>query len=171
MDIYVLVLRLLHIFGGVFWVGGTFMLAGYIEPTARAMGLDGGKFMQRFAGQSGFSQAMSVAAIANVVAGVLLYWHDSGGLQLTWITTATGVTFTLGGLAGITSAVIGFAITGSASTKLAEVGKQIASAGGPPAPEKLAQVQALQEKLRQGGRINTVLMIVALLGMSIARYL
>lgn len=171
MDIYVLVLRLLHIFGGVFWVGGTFMLAGYIEPTVRAMGLDGGKFMQRFAGQSGFSQAMSVAAIANVVAGVLLYWHDSGGLQLTWITTATGVMFTLGGLAGITSAVIGFAITGSASTKLAEVGKQIASAGAPPAPEKLAQAQALQEKLRQGGRINAVLMIVALIGMSLARYL
>ena len=171
MDIYVLVLRLLHIFGGVFWVGGTFLLAGYIEPTARAMGLDGGKFMQRFAGQSGFSQAMSVAAIANVVAGALLYWHDSGGLQLTWMTTATGVMFTLGGLAGITSAVIGAAITGSASTKLAEVGKQIASAGGPPAPEKLAQVQALQDKLRQGGRINTVLMIVALIGMSLARYL
>lgn len=170
MDVYVLVLRLVHIFGGVFWAGGTFILAGYVEPTVRKAGPDGGKFMQRFA-QSGFTQAMSVAAIANVVAGLLLYWKDSGGLQLVWITTGAGIAFTIGGLAGLASAVIGFAITGSASRQLAEVGKQIATAGGPPASEMLAQMQVLQNKLRRGGQINAALMVVALFGMSIARYL
>ena len=171
MDIVVLVLRLLHIFGGVFWVGGTFMLAGYIEPTVRATGPEGGKFMQRLAGQSGFTQAMSVAGVANVLAGILLYWRDSGGLQLTWITTGTGLTFTLGGLLGIIAAVIGFGVSGAASRQLAELGKQIAAAGGPPAPDKLAQMQTLQAKLRQGGQINAVVMSVVLLCMSLARYL
>lgn len=171
MDIVVLVLRLLHIFGGVFWVGGTFMLAGFIEPSVRATGPEGGKFMQRLAGQSGFTQAMSVAAVANVLAGLLLYWRDSGGLQLAWITTGTGLTFTLGGLMGIVAAVIGFGVTGANAGKLAALGKQIAAAGGPPTPAQLSQVQALQEKLRQGGQINTVVMIVVLLCMSLARYL
>ena len=150
MDIYVLVLRLLHIFGGVFWAGGTFLLVGYIEPTVRATGPEGGKFMQRFAGQSGFSPAMSVAAVANVIAGLLLYWRDSGGLQLVWVTTNAGLAFTIGGLAGLAAAVVGFAITGSASNQLAQVGKEIAAAGGPPAPEKLAQMQALQSKIAHG---------------------
>ena len=171
MDVYVLVLRLMHIIGGVFWAGGTFLVAGYIEPTARASGPEGGKFMQRFAGQSGYSQAMGIAAIANVLAGLLLYWKDSGGLQLVWITTSAGLAFTVGGLAGIAAAVVGFGMSGRAAGQLAQVGKEIASAGGPPAPEKLAQIQALQEKLRLGGRINVVLMIIALLGMSLARYL
>lgn len=171
MDIYVIVLRLLHIFGGVFWAGGTFLFVGYVEPTVRATGPEGSKFMQRFAGQSGFSPAMSVAAVANVVAGLLLYWRDSGGLQLVWITTNAGLAFTIGGLAGLAAAVVGFAITGSASTQLAALGKLIASAGGPPAPEKLTQMKALQAKLHMGGQINAVLMVVALIGMSIARYL
>jgi hypothetical protein len=32
-------------------------------------------------------------------------------------------------------------------------------------------MQALQAKLRMGGQINAVLMVVALVGMSLARYL
>ncbi len=171
MDIVVLGLRLLHILGGVVWAGGVLMLAGYIEPTVRALGPDGGKFMQRFAGQSGFAHTMSIAAIANVLAGGLLYWRDSGGLQWVWITTGTGITFTLGGLCGLLAAIVGFGVNARAVAQMSALGKEIAAAGGPPAPEKLAHLQALQEKLRQGGRIVAVLMIAALLGMSLARYL
>jgi len=171
MDVYVLVLRLLHIGGGVLWAGGVFILAGFIEPTVRALGSDASKFMQRFAGQSGFTQALSIAAIANVLAGILLYWHDSGGLQFVWITTGTGLTFTLGGLAGLGAAIVGFGVSGRAAAQMGELGKQIAAAGGPPAPEKLAQMQTLQRKLRQGGQIGAGLMIVTLLCMSLARYI
>jgi uncharacterized membrane protein len=171
MDVIMLVLRLLHIFGGVAWVGGNFMLAGYVEPTVRAAGAEGGRFMQRLTGQSGFSEMMTVAAIANVLAGILLYWRDSGGLQPAWIATGTGIVFTLGGLAGILAAVVGFGVSRPAAVQLGALGKEIASAGGPPAPEKLAQMQALSEKLRQGGRLGVALMIVALLGMATARYL
>lgn len=170
MDIVVLVLRLLHIVSGVLWVGGAFTLVAYIEPTVRALGPEGGKFMQRFTAQSGFAQMMSPAAITTVLAGFLLYWRDSGGLQWVWITTGTGLTFSLGGLAGISAAIVGLGYNARIVEQMGELGKQIASAGGPPAPEKLAQMQALQAKLRQGGRIVVVLMIVALLGMALARY-
>ena len=34
MDLLVVVLRLIHIFGAVFWAGGSFMLVSFIEPTA-----------------------------------------------------------------------------------------------------------------------------------------
>lgn len=167
MDVFVAVLRLLHIFGGVFWAGGTFMLAGYVEPTARAAGAEGGRFMQRLAGQSGFSQAIGIATLANVLSGLLLYWQNSGGLDLAWITTSAGLAFTLGGLAGLAAYVVGFSINGRASTQMARLAKEMQAAGGPPAPEKLAQMQALQEKLRQGGRIGAVLLVVALIGMSV----
>lgn len=36
-----------------------------------------------------------------VVAGALLYFRDSSGLDLSWITRPTGVVFTLGGIAGL----------------------------------------------------------------------
>ena len=33
-----IVLRVLHIGGGVFWAGGMFVVAGYVEPAATAAG-------------------------------------------------------------------------------------------------------------------------------------
>jgi uncharacterized membrane protein len=41
-----LLLRLIHILAGVFWVGAIFLIAGFLLPTARAMGREGGRFMQ-----------------------------------------------------------------------------------------------------------------------------
>ncbi len=171
MDILVIVLRLFHIFGGVFWAGGAFMLAGYIEPTARGLGPDGGRFMQRFAGQSGFSQAMSIAAMSNMIAGILLYWRDSGGLRPEWIMTGAGLTFTIGAIAAFISAGFGFGGNARTAAQMTALGKQIASAGGPPTPAQMSQMQAFQEKLRQGGMRVSVFMVIALIAMATARYI
>jgi len=78
MDVYVLALRLLHIGGGVLWAGGVFILAGFIEPTVRALGSDASKFMQRFAGQSGFTQALSIAAIVCCTGTIPVGYSSSG---------------------------------------------------------------------------------------------
>ncbi|MBI5300932.1 MAG: hypothetical protein HY868_02255 [Chloroflexi bacterium] len=170
MDIVMIVLRLAHIFGGVFWAGGTFILVGNIEPTVRGLGPEGGRFMQRFAGAGGFSRAMSIAAATTVIAGALLYWRASLGFSAAWFATGSGITLTIGALAGIAGAVVGFAINGRTANAMAALGAQIASAGGPPKPEQLAQMQAYQETLRQGGMIGGVLIAIALACMSVARY-
>src|SRR2546421_472456 len=38
-----LLLRLTHILAGVFWVGAIFLIAGFLLPTARATGREGGR--------------------------------------------------------------------------------------------------------------------------------
>ena len=38
MDGYVIGLRLLHAFGGVFWVGAAWMMAGFLNPGAGVTG-------------------------------------------------------------------------------------------------------------------------------------
>ena len=45
-------------------------------------------------------------------------------------------------------------------------GKQMATQGGPPAPAQLVEMQRLQAKIRQGGVISAVLMVIAVIGMT-----
>lgn len=170
MDYYVIVLRILHILGGVFWAGATFALVGFVSPAAAQAGPAGGQFMQRLVLGTRWRLMISAAAGLAVLTGVLLYWRASGGLRPEWLTTGTGIAFTIGGLAGVTAMFIGIRV-GNSSAQMAELGKRIGSAGGPPSPEDAARLAALVARLESLGTVTAVLLVITLLGMSTARYL
>jgi uncharacterized membrane protein len=170
MDILLIVMRLIHILAGVFWVGGALFIAVFVEPTARALGPDGGKFMQHMVGARRLSTLMALAAVLTVLAGLWLYWRASLGFALAWILAPSGLTLTIGALAGILGAVVGGAGTGRTSARMAALGRAMQAAGGPPQPAQLAEMQALQARLRQVGVWNAVLLVIAVAGMAMARY-
>lgn len=169
MNIYMIVLRLIHILSGVFWVGAAWMLAGFIQPTARAVGPDAAKFMQRLM-QSRLSVLISAAAILTVLSGFLLYDRISG-FQLQWIATRAGIGFSLGAIAGIIALIIGGGVTGPVSMRLARLGKEVQATGQPPTPEHLARMGQLQARLGAATLWTAIISGVALFFMAIARYL
>jgi len=59
MDLYVIVLRILHIFGAVFWAGTTFLFTGYVGPAVMASGPEGNKFMQALLNQTRFLRVIA----------------------------------------------------------------------------------------------------------------
>ena len=126
--------------------------------------------MQRLVLGTRWRFAVSGAAGLSVLTGLLLYWRASGGLRPEWLTTGTGIAFTIGGLAGLTAMFVGIQV-GSSSSQMAELGKRIGSAGGPPSPEDAARLGALQAQLQSLGTVTAVLLIITLLGMSTAQYL
>ncbi|CAG0937346.1 hypothetical protein TFLX_06271 [Thermoflexales bacterium] len=171
MDIVVLVLRLLHIFGGIFWVGASFMLVGFISPAVQASGQVGGQVMQRLMTGSRFSSIFGLSAMVTMLAGVLLYWRVSGGLQLAWITTAPGLALTIGSLAGIAAGVIGGGVAGRTGEKIGQLNAQLGHNQGAPSEAQLSELQGLQQKMKRAQRLSVGLMIIAVVGMAIARYL
>jgi uncharacterized membrane protein len=171
MDILMIVLRLLHIFAGIFWVGASFLLVGFLNPAIRTSGPAGGQVMQRLMTGTRFGSAISLSGLVTVLAGVLLYVRDSGGLQLAWITSAPGLALTIGGLAGIVAGGIGGGVAGRTAQKIAQVSAAIASRPGAPSEAQLAELQALQQKAKVAQDWTVGLMIVAVAGMAIARYL
>jgi uncharacterized membrane protein len=164
-------LRLLHIFAGVFWVGSSFFMVWIFTPSVEAAGDDGRRFQQRFMRDSRFSPALGAAAILTTLSGLLLYWRASAGLNPQWLATRAGIALTIGGLAGLLAALHGGAVLGRHATRLAEIGKAIASAGGPPQPEQVQEIQALQGKIQRGSVISVILMCIALAGMALAQSL
>lgn len=169
MDYYVIVLRIIHILGGVFWAGGAFALIGFVSPAAAQAGPAGAKFMQRLNMGTRWNMGISAAAGLAILSGLLLYWRASGGLRPEWLSTGTGITFTIGGLSAVIAMGVGIQV-GGVSRRMAELGQQIEAAGGPPSPENAAKLAAFQARLQSLGTLTAVLLVITVLAMAGARY-
>jgi len=170
MDIYAIVLRLIHILAGVFWAGGVVMLAGFIEPTVKSVAPEGNKFMQRLMGGK-LTPLLTLAGPLNILAGLLLYLKDSGGLNVAWITSPVGLGFTFGALVGLVALGIGLFVSRPAATGLAAIGKEIQAGGKPPSPEQMGRIAKLQGQLSQATVWTAILLTLTLIAMASSRYL
>ncbi len=170
MDIPMIILRTIHILSGTFWVGTTFFLVLFFEPTIKAAGPAGGTVMGRLA-LTRFPIMMTFSAILTVAAGFVIYWIDSAGFQVNWISTPPGVVLTIGSVAGILAFILGGTVQMPASARMAALQKEIQAAGAPPTPSQLEELRTLQERISKASRWGAVLMLIAVLGMTMAREL
>lgn len=170
MDLYMIVLRLIHLFSGVFWVGTIFFYALFLLRRVKAAGPVGGQFMQQLS-QPPLTATLSSASGLVVLSGILMYWRVSGGVDPAWIGTAPGLALTAGGVAAFLAMLIGVTISRSAASRMAALGREIAAAGGPPSPAQVAEVQALTARLERALYQTAYLLVITLIGMAAARYL
>jgi uncharacterized membrane protein len=170
MDLEVILLRLVHIFAGVFWVGGGALFFLYVEPAVRATAPESAKFMQHLMARGKYSLAMTIASGLTILAGAWLYWRDTAGFTSNWIASRPGIGFTIGAVIGILTFIFGILVMKRNADRLAALGKEIQAAGGPPKPEQLTELERVQNVLSMAGKINFVLLIIALGIMATARY-
>jgi uncharacterized membrane protein len=165
MDIFVVMLRFLHIVSAAIWVGSAVMLAFFVEPAAAAAGPAGGQFMLRL-GQGKFSPAVTIAAVLTVGAGFLLYWRFGYSLN-----SVTGTVLLGGGLVGLVALIFGAVVTWPAAAALGRLGGEIQSGGKPPTTEQMQQMTGLVAKQKRDAHITAGLVLVAVAAMAVARYL
>ena len=85
MTYLIWILRIVHIFGGIVWVGGALMMTFFIAPTIGAIGEAGQKFTGYLMNNMKFSARLSAAAGLTILAGAWLYWIDSAGFTSAWM--------------------------------------------------------------------------------------
>lgn len=172
MDSYALLIiaRLLHVLGGVFWVGSAIFLALFLFPAVRDAGPDGNKVTQSLMQKGKLSIYMNMAAGLAMLSGFYLYWRQASSSP-GWGGTRQGMIFGLGGLCAVLAAIIGNAVNARAAKKMAVVGAQIQANGGAPSPEQAALMGQLQKRLALGLKLITVFLTVAVVAMAVARYL
>jgi uncharacterized membrane protein len=168
MDVLVVVLRLIHIFGAVFWAGGSFFMVSFIEPSVNATGAEGRKFMQHLGMKTRLSPAFGGAAVFTVLSGLVLYYrlynNDFGGAM----SSGYGISLSVGALFGFIAMFTGFYFQARSTARMKILSAEMAAASGPPTPDQLAEMGALAKNLSLGGRITATLLTLALIGMSIA---
>ena len=166
MSIYLIVLRLVHVFAGVIWGGGSIIMEFFIGRTVEATGESGREFAGHLMSKLRMHNFMTAMAVSTVLAGVLLYWHDSNGLTSAWMRSGSGTGFTIGAIFGLIAFLSGM-VFGKSTAELGEAGAQIQ---GKPTPEQLSKIQALQKRIKTVSPIHTYSMILAIVFMSVARY-
>lgn len=162
VDVYFVVLRIVHILGGAFWVGAATVFALFIEPTAKELGAPGGAFMGHLAQRRKLPLVIAISSILTIAAGALLYWRDSAGLKAAWITSDMGLGLTVGALAAIGSFLVGFTVLRPAIDRM---GALLAGGGAQ------AEIARLATRLERAGKLNLALLFVAVVAMASARYL
>lgn len=167
MDI--LFARLIHIGTGVLWAGAGILLARYLEPAARATGEHGQAYLQELQ-RRGLQIYVNVTGLAAILSGLYLYWHDSNGLQLSWVTSPPGATLTIGALSAIVAFVGGLLAGIPIFRRSKELRAQIAASGGIPSAEQRAEMARIVDRLAAVGKWVAVLLVLTVLCMAGARY-
>ena len=170
MYILLVILRLVHVLAGTFWVGAALMLTFFISPTVNATQDAGKKFMGHFMRKTTFNLAMWSSALLSVIAGSILYWFSSNGFQSSWMSSGPGIGYSIAAAFAFLGLIVGVFQNRNSNT-LAVLGGQIQAQGAPPSPEQAAQLQKIGKALGIGGTLNATSLILATIGMAIARYL
>ena len=167
MDIVMLILRLTHIFAGIFWVGSTLVMNFYVGPAASATAEAGGQVMHQLMTRAHFSTRMTVAGILTVLAGYSLYWLDSDGFRSAWTHSGPGIGFAIGGAAGLLALIFRML----ANRNMIALSRLAAEIKGQPDNEKTQKLASLQRNQARLDTLNTWALIIAVVFMATARYL
>lgn len=165
MDLLTIILRILHITFGVFWVGGSLFLTLVLEPRLRPLGPPvQGRVMQAI--MPVITPWFTISSIVVVVTGaaVALRFRSLDDFFVTdwgWA-IAAGLVATLGAV------VVGMGFTSPAGRRMAVVSQGMQ--GRPPTPDEAQEMGRLSGRLVAMSRLSAALLVVAVITMAAARY-
>ena len=107
MNALTLVLRLIHILGGVFWVGAAWMMTLYIAPSVGATGDSGLQFMRHMMGKTNLQKMLIISSVSTVIAGTILYVRN----PFAWFGSNAGIGFGIGAFFAFIGFVFGMLIS------------------------------------------------------------
>lgn len=166
MTYFIWLLRIIHIVGGVIWVGGTLTMTFFIGPAVGATAEAGQKFVGHLMNNLKFSNRMAIASGSTILAGFILYWIDSQGFSSPWMSSGAGRGFGIGAGFALVGFVFGMLI-GRTTRAMAQLGAQMQ---GKPSAEQMSQMQKIRSQQSTYSIISTVTLLLALIFMAIARY-
>lgn len=166
MTYLIWLLRIIHIVGGVIWVGGTLTMAFFIAPTVGATGEAGQKFVGHLMNNLKFSNRISAAAGLTILAGLILYGLDARAGSA-WVRSSFGIGLSIGAGFALIGFVFGIMI-GRTTKAMAQLGAQMQ---GKPSAGQLTQMQSIRKQQATYSNISAAALILAVIFMAIARYL
>jgi uncharacterized membrane protein len=164
----VLLLRLIHIGAGAFWVGSVFTFFLFVQPAAVAVGPEATKFTYQLIHHRRLPIVILAAAITTVLAGSLLLLITSNGLDPDLLFIESRLGYTVGGVAAILTLGVG-ALYVFPRTRVVErtLGRVIAEAR-PPTPDEQQTLARAGRESRQAGWLVLAGLTIAVIAMATA---
>lgn len=165
-----LTIRVIHVLGGVFWAGATFMVVLFLEPVVLESGPAGGVVMGGMA-RRGYTRFIGIIATLTVLTGLWLMWTLSGHFSAGFMGSRSGILLSVGMVCGILALGVGLHGVRPTVSALVTLGGHIAASGAPPTPEDQAEMDQLQGKMRVYTRLAAVLLLIALVTMALGPHI
>lgn len=165
-----ILLRLIHILGAIFWVGSAMFTGFFLIPSLKESPATMGQVAQALT-KRGFMAAMPIVGLLVILSGGTMLWISSGGNMGMYMQTPSGHTFTMAGGIGVLSLLVGLIFTKPANMKAAAIGAQLQTVTDPAEKGRLqGAMAAAQKAAAMWTLVVTILMIIAAAGMAVARY-
>ncbi len=166
-----IVLRVIHIIGGVFWVGTAMQIAWFLGPAQKTTGLAGLTFIEEVIVGRKLQVYLPVAMIASILAGLAMYGRLVMITHGQWASTTPAMVLGFGALCGIIGGGIGASVGKRTGTQMVALSQAIKSSGGSMSEQQRSELSALQNKAASEMRIVAALLVLAVAAMASARYL
>ena len=164
-----LILSILHIVAGAFWVGVVLFAVAFLDPVVMALGPAGAAFTQKLMGETRFPQVMPAAGGLTVLSGVIMFWLASDHLSAAWLGSAHGIAISAGAAAGLAAMVVGGILAKRPRMRMTAILTELK--GKTPSPEQQQELAALGANARAKTRVTALLLLLALASMAAAHAL
>ncbi len=166
-----LILRLVHVLAGTFWVGAGVFSVFFLTPVLMRAGPAAGPVMAGLQARKLFT-ALPTAALLTIGSGVRLMMIASDGFGAAWFATAPGKAFTASGIAATVAFLLAMFWVRPMSVRAMQLsGEAPATPDDGDRARMLSQAAALRGRAGFVGNLVVGLLVFGAAGMSVARYL
>lgn len=170
MNPEMIVLRLLHIGGGTFWVGAALYNSFFLLPSMADAGPAGAPVMAGLQKRK-LMTILPVVAIVSMLAGLRMLQLISEGFTAQYFATSVGAAYLTGAIVSIIGFLVGMFV---ARPAMLRAGALMASRAAASHDEKLSvdvKIARNRQRATTFGMISSLLLLAAALLMAVARYL
>jgi uncharacterized membrane protein len=170
VETLIIVLRLIHILAGIFWVGTTLFLAFFLAPALGSAGPAAGPVMGGLQ-RRGMMTALPVSALLTLGSGIWLYQLVSGGSIAAFMRSSVGATLAGSGTLALLAFMLGMAVARPAALAAVRLNQELGTVtDDAERARRQEQLRALQRRNAVVTRVVSVMLIAAAAGMAVARY-
>ena len=167
-QLLMIALRVLHIGGGIFWVGSVLFLNLFVLPAFQASGTDGAKMASMLMRGGRIQRVIIHSALLTIITGFLIYGRFIIITDGAWARTVPAMGYGVGAIAAVIAFLLGILINAPAAKRIQQLG---ADRGGSLTAEQQNEMARLRDRMSTGSRFVLPLLIIAVISMAISRYL
>jgi uncharacterized membrane protein len=166
-----LVLRLVHILGGIFWVGSLMYSSFFLVPVVRSSPAVAGQVMQGLQRRRLFL-ILPTVALLTIASGIRLLMITSAGFSDAYLSTTPGRTYSAGAVAAIVAFLLSMFVSRPAFVHVGRLSASLATSTDEGGRQRItAEIQRLNRRATIANTIVLVLLLFTAMSMATARYL
>jgi uncharacterized membrane protein len=171
MSSELIVLRIVHVLGGIFWVGSGLFTSFFLVPALGRLGPASAGPVMGALQQRRLFTVLPVVAVLTILSGARLLQIVSGGFSPVYFDSRPGQTFLWSGIAAVIAFLLSLLVARPAMVRMGQLSASMATMAEAERGAHSAEIGRLRRRSGLASTAATVLLISAAIGMAVARYL